>query len=404
MAAALDILYWVCISHLLLFTMHLLPGKRRVRAARYAAGFTGGLIAFLLLQLGLAHDWPRALLLVFGAGLSSFTFFFWMLSLELFRERFRPGWRWLVLPAKIGVALLTLPVFPGGAAVQAGAASAHAGGDAASAGLSSWFEGLLLALGLASDEERAFLRLLPSALFSSVLVVLALREALRGYSDDLIEQRRRVRRIFLAACGGAALISLSLRLAMQSPELLQLHSLLVCLLILGLSYYIFLAAYDFRFDLLNEATASQSPANKAPPAIDRELQARLERLFESEKYYREEGLTIRRLAAKLDAREYRLRRLINACLGYRNFNDFLNRYRVQEACEILLQAEQAPIVRISLELGYRSPGSFNKAFRELTGKTPSEYRREALASGTSHASREPSASDSSPPGQKSSNA
>jgi hypothetical protein len=47
----------------------------------------------------------------------------------------------------------------------------------------------------------------------------------------------------------------------------------------------------------------------------------------------EEGFTIRRLADKLDIKEYRLRRLINGQLGYRNFNRFLNKKMESDSSE-----------------------------------------------------------------------
>ena len=98
-------------------------------------------------------------------------------------------------------------------------------------------------------------------------------------------------------------------------------------------------------------------------------------------YYRETGLTIPVLAGKLDYPEHRLRQLINGQLGYRNFSAFLNSYRVDEAQQHLADPEYArtPILTIALELGYASLGPFNRAFKALTGMTPSDYRRRHLA-------------------------
>ena len=60
-----------------------------------------------------------------------------------------------------------------------------------------------------------------------------------------------------------------------------------------------------------------------------------------ERIYRQEGLTIAMLAAKLDLPEHRLRQVINEGLGHRNFNAFLNRYRIDEAKAALSDAEPA---------------------------------------------------------------
>jgi len=89
--------------------------------------------------------------------------------------------------------------------------------------------------------------------------------------------------------------------------------------------------------------------------------------------YRREGLTLAALAADLALGEAALRSLINQQLGYRNFNDFLHHYRLQEAAA-RLTTEELPILSIALECGYGSIGPFNRAFRQRFGMTPTEYR------------------------------
>ena len=100
--------------------------------------------------------------------------------------------------------------------------------------------------------------------------------------------------------------------------------------------------------------------------------------------WRREGLTIGAVAQALDEPEHRLRRLINQRLGHRNFSSFVNGYRLAEARAALADPGQAnvPILTIALDSGFQSIGPFNRAFREATGVTPTEYRRLAI----SHAS------------------
>jgi AraC-like DNA-binding protein len=100
-----------------------------------------------------------------------------------------------------------------------------------------------------------------------------------------------------------------------------------------------------------------------------------------EQIYHEAGLTIASLAGRLDIPEYRLRRLINSKLGYRNFNHMLHAYRVAEASAALADPAQRrlPILTIALSVGYQSINPFNRAFRDLKGTTPSAFRQHALA-------------------------
>ncbi len=59
-----------------------------------------------------------------------------------------------------------------------------------------------------------------------------------------------------------------------------------------------------------------------------------------------------------------------------NFYNFTNKYRILEALDCLKNPELAdyPLLRIAFECGFNSKASFNRVFRKITGKTPSEIR------------------------------
>ena len=91
-------------------------------------------------------------------------------------------------------------------------------------------------------------------------------------------------------------------------------------------------------------------------------------------------MTITAVAARLGVPEYRLRRAINQGLGARNFNAYLNSFRLQEAEEALADPEQrdVPILIIAMDAGFGSLAPFNRAFRDRHGCTPTEYRATKL--------------------------
>jgi len=128
--------------------------------------------------------------------------------------------------------------------------------------------------------------------------------------------------------------------------------------------------------------ATPEPA-AAPAGEEPVLLLRLRQVMEAEKAYREPGLAIAGLAARLELPEYRLRRLINQRLGHRNFSSFVNGYRLAEAQAALADPTQqeVPVLTIALDSGFQSLGPFNRAFKAATGLTPSEYRRQHLAAG-----------------------
>lgn len=57
-----------------------------------------------------------------------------------------------------------------------------------------------------------------------------------------------------------------------------------------------------------------------------------------------------------------------------SFNDYLNTYRFNEACNMLTETE-ATVTDIAYESGFQSIRSFNHTFKRLAGVSPSEYRK-----------------------------
>lgn len=97
----------------------------------------------------------------------------------------------------------------------------------------------------------------------------------------------------------------------------------------------------------------------------------------SKRLYADSSLTLNLLAQAFDLPEYRLRHLINRVLGQRNFNVFLNRFRLDEAVRRLADPAQSelPVLTIALDVGFGSIGPFNRAFKARYQVTPTEFRQ-----------------------------
>ena len=103
---------------------------------------------------------------------------------------------------------------------------------------------------------------------------------------------------------------------------------------------------------------------------------RLTRLMDSEKPWKNPGLTLSRLAQHLTVPEHRLRRVIHLGAGERNFSAYLNRFRIIAVKQALEgDADGQTILSVALECGYSSLSAFNRAFRLSEGETPSAFRR-----------------------------
>jgi hypothetical protein len=80
--------------------------------------------------------------------------------------------------------------------------------------------------------------------------------------------------------------------------------------------------------------------------------------------------------------EYKVTQCITRSLGFRNFNQMINHWRVQRAKAMLGDArlEHLPVLTIALDCGFGSIGPFNRAFKAQTGMTPTQFRSEARRS------------------------
>ncbi|MDR6519965.1 AraC family transcriptional regulator [Variovorax atrisoli] len=241
-----------------------------------------------------------------------------------------------------------------------------------------------------------------------VFAVLAAMAAASQWRADLVEGRRRLR-VFIVVTGvGYSIGMLVVRLAsprgqLSGPSATADAAMLLLIVAVVTWQMVRLAGSEF-FPAAQapavippvmpggpaqpaEESADPRPAEPGPatepapdPAEDR-LAASLQHAMAVEHAYRSEDLSIATLAARLSVPEYRLRRLINQRLGHRNFNAFVNGFRLAEATAALADSSkrELPVLTIALTAGFQSIGPFNRAFKAATGLTPTEFRRKKLA-------------------------
>jgi AraC-like DNA-binding protein len=234
---------------------------------------------------------------------------------------------------------------------------------------------------------------------SVVALVMALAAAVqtvRTWRADLVAGRRRLRfavlvstLLFIGLFAASDLMAISPASLGLSGSLLSATGMLTIAVLAGWSVFQPLAVSPPVAAMTADAPGTASSVPRIGPpvhgghdSIAPLLLRRLDHLMSVERIHRQEGLTIAGLAAKLDLPEHRLRQVINEGLGYRNFNAFLNRYRLDEAKAALADPSQrdVPVLTIAIDAGFQSIGPFNRAFKADTGMTPTEFRRDALAS------------------------
>ncbi|MDX1672196.1 MAG: helix-turn-helix domain-containing protein [Balneolaceae bacterium] len=108
------------------------------------------------------------------------------------------------------------------------------------------------------------------------------------------------------------------------------------------------------------------------------LKARLIAFIEEEKPFLNSDLKLEDLAKAINVPSHHLSQVINAEFDS-NFNEFINRYRV-EAANNMLEDEQFDsysLEGIALECGFNNRSTFYRVFRKHTGTTPARYKKEA---------------------------
>lgn len=199
----------------------------------------------------------------------------------------------------------------------------------------------------------------------------------RGRDGDLLEARRRLRVRLVGAVGIYVLLVNTLEIFILrdfGPQSLRTYiEIGITLLTFGFCATMFQMR---QADMFGPSQMRDPAASDSPDPSVVHLGARVNAHMERERAWRDETLSIAKLAAQLGEPEYRLRRAINGQLGHRNFAAYLNGYRLAEVKEALTDATQreVPIITIALDAGFGSLGPFNRVFREAEAMTPSEYR------------------------------
>jgi AraC-like DNA-binding protein len=334
---------------LLMLSVLMLRDFGRVTAGRLAAGFALGSAAFAVSSAAGFSAVPAFWRGPFIALATGNVVVFWLFARALFDDGFQLRWwhaaAWAALVCASLINCLVL--------VPTQAEQARLVGPALS----------LIALGFNA---------------------LAIGQAVTSWSADLVESRRRLRFFIVgtAAIYGATYAGLQLLPGFEPPVIASAANAAILAVIAAV-----MAALLTRVTGANIFTATAvaetnpdiaNPGVRTPlDAADQKLVDTLDRLMANERIYRHERMTIGTLALKLNVPAYRLRRLINQHLGYRNFNVFLNNYRIEEAKAALSDPTQAgvPVITIAMDAGFQSLGPFNRAFKTTTGVTPTEYRR-----------------------------
>jgi AraC-like DNA-binding protein len=148
------------------------------------------------------------------------------------------------------------------------------------------------------------------------------------------------------------------------------------------TYYLAVAGYlrskTIELDFTPKTEENEAKKSLLPERELGRLKSKLQTLMEVEKIYLEPSLTLTDLARRIGVNSTVLSYAINNGFD-KNFNDFVNEYRISEVKEKLKNADDSTLLGIAFDSGFNSKATFNRAFKKFTGVSPKKYTEEARA-------------------------
>ena len=146
--------------------------------------------------------------------------------------------------------------------------------------------------------------------------------------------------------------------------------------ILAAAFYIY-KKKKRSFEIREMETKEKYKGSPLNPSFADECITRLKYLMEIEKVYCHADITLQSLAERISIAPHLLSQLLNERMD-RNFSDYINGYRIEEAKKILQSSRgsQRKISAVAIEVGFSTMAAFYNAFKKHTGTTPTRYKKE----------------------------
>ena len=100
----------------------------------------------------------------------------------------------------------------------------------------------------------------------------------------------------------------------------------------------------------------------------------LEQLMLADHLFENEDLSLKLLADQLDLTSHQLSELLNTKFQC-SFPRYIREHRVRQAKTLLIDEPNSSILAISMSTGFKSQSNFYTAFKEITGLSPGQYRK-----------------------------
>ncbi len=148
--------------------------------------------------------------------------------------------------------------------------------------------------------------------------------------------------------------------------------------ILGLLMISVAALFFFvgRKYMLHRKAKNKYKDSLLDPEIVEQCMKKLSYVMDIEKLYQDDKLSLQVLSKRVSVTPHILSQVLNERMD-KNFSDFVNSFRIEEAKKILQEAdEDTSVLRVCYDVGFNSKSAFYRAFKKYTDRTPSQYQKE----------------------------
>ena len=247
-----------------------------------------------------------------------------------------------------------------------------------------------------SNVVKLFLVLILVYIYRSIYIVRQYKQRLKYYFSDVEKIRLIWLSFFLAGASVFVVLLIILLLRIKDLRVNYVNSGHVLVILIVYLATIYISTFlTIRYpEIFSRSENSDLPeaGDRAPKyeklRLDDDIRLQymeeLMQYMKVHKPYLRDSLTLRELADLVKIPHHHLSIIINTGLN-QNFYMFINTYRVDEARKMLVdpQYRDVNILNIAFNSGFNSKTTFNTVFKQVTGMTPTEFRKDKLVDGKS---------------------
>lgn len=148
------------------------------------------------------------------------------------------------------------------------------------------------------------------------------------------------------------------------------------------SLYFSLIIYLIVFTLLYRKKTNDLSSFSTQKYVDKKLNYedsqliidKLRKVMTDKKLFKNPNLRVNDLAKEINISGHQLSQVLNDNIE-KNFTLFVNEYRINEACKLLLENTNLTIDAVGDEVGFNAKSTFFATFKKLKGLTPSAFQQ-----------------------------